>query len=438
MNKIIRGGCAPLLVVIALVNGPTSGSGEAATGLASESVSAPPEVPPGAADSWSQWRGPTRDGHITGPAWPESLAPERLQRRWHVHDLGDSYAGPLVTETRVFTVGTVDKKHEVVRAFDRSTGTELWQTKWQGAMEVPFFAAKNGSWVRSTPAFDGERLYVAGMRDVLVCLDAATGKKVWEVDFKRRYGTPLPAFGFVCSPLVTARHVYVQAGGSFVKLEKTTGDTVWRSLAHAGGMESAFSSPIAATIHDQPQIILQTRQDLCGIAPDNGDVLWQQPIKAFRGMNILTPITVGDAVFTATYGGRSQLLALKSTGEGYTVETKWSQNLQGYMTSPVVIGDHAYFFTRSNRFACVGLEDGERKWVSGPTGDDYWSLVAHDSLILALSNNGRLRLVRANPEAYEVVSEAVVSDEQTWAHLAVVGREIVIREQTGLTVFRWN
>jgi len=31
------------------------------------------------------------------------------------------------------------------------------------------------------PAYDGDSLYVAGMRDVLVCLDAKTGKQRWRV-----------------------------------------------------------------------------------------------------------------------------------------------------------------------------------------------------------------------------------------------------------------
>ncbi|MHC4910943.1 MAG: PQQ-binding-like beta-propeller repeat protein [Planctomycetota bacterium] len=388
--------------------------------------------------TWHQWRGPSRDGQVTGPTWPASLAPEHLTRVWHVPDLGPSYAGPLVTTDRVFTVGTVDKSDEVVRAFDRSSGQELWQTRWKGSMSVPFFANKNGSWIRSTPAFDGENLYIAGMRDVLMCLESSTGSTVWKVDFTERYGTPLPAFGFVCSPLVTDQHVYVQAAGGLVKLDKLTGEAVWRSLADGGGMNSAFSSPILVTVRDRAQIVVQTREELCGVDPEDGNVLWRQPIKSFRGMNILTPVTVGDSVFTAPYGGRAQLLNLESADGAFTVSRAWDQNLQGYMTSPVVIDGHAYFFTRSNRFACVRLSDGERRWVSGPTGDDYWSIVAQGDMILALSNDGRLRLIKADPEAYEMVSEAEVAEDQTWAHVAVAGRDIVIREQEGLALYTWK
>ena len=60
-------------------------------------------------------------------------------------------------------------------AIDRATGQEVWRASWPGAMSVPFFAAANGSWIRATPALHDGRLYVAGMKDVLVCLEAATG-----------------------------------------------------------------------------------------------------------------------------------------------------------------------------------------------------------------------------------------------------------------------
>jgi glycosyltransferase involved in cell wall biosynthesis len=73
----------------------------------------------------------------------------------------------------------------------------------------------------------------AGMRDVLVCLDAATGAERWRADFVEQFKSPLPAFGFVCSPLVVGDFVYVQAGAGFCKLDKQTGKVLWRVLTDA-------------------------------------------------------------------------------------------------------------------------------------------------------------------------------------------------------------
>jgi len=388
---------------------------------------------------WTQWRGPTRDGQVGGTRWPERLSEDRLELLWRVDDLQDSYSGPIVGDDLVFTSETRDEEEEVITAYDRATGELVWTASWPGAMQVPFFAAKNGSWIRSTPAFDGERLYVAGMSDVLVCLDALTGEVAWTADFKERFGTPLPSFGFVCSPLVTDRHVYVQAGASFVKVDKRTGETVWRSLADPGGMMgSAFASPILATLAGQPQLVVQTRTALAGVDPENGDELWSREIPAFRGMNILTPTVHDGAVFTATYGGKARLLRIGAPDDGHEVTQEWENRVQGNMTSPVVIDGHAYLLNRSNRFTCIDLADGEVEWISPPTGDDYWSLVAQGDRILALANTGRLRLLAANPDEYTVVDEREVSEDDTWSHLAVSGDQLFIREQFGLAAWRWR
>src|SRR5690242_2306614 len=124
-------------------------------------LSGEPAKTPAKATTWPQWRGPTRDGQCTGPAWPDWLSKETLQEVWRV-PLWPSYSGPVVAEELVFTTETRNKETEAVSALDRKTGKQPWRVEWKGAMTVPFFAASNGSWIRSTPAYDGERLYVAG------------------------------------------------------------------------------------------------------------------------------------------------------------------------------------------------------------------------------------------------------------------------------------
>lgn len=389
--------------------------------------------------TWTQWRGPSRDGQFMGPTWPERLSGGRVTPVWRVDDLGPSYCGPIVAADLVYTAETRDEREEIVQAYDRATGELVWQRSWPGAISVPFFAARNGSWIRSTPAFDGERLYVAGMRDVLVCLDGATGEVLWRVDFVERFDAPKPDFGFVCSPLVTDEHVYVQAGASVCKLDKLTGEIIWRTLEDGGGMfGSAFSSPIRTELAGREQLVVLSRTHMNGVDPATGAVLWSTPIKAFRGMNILTPIAHRGSILTAPYGGRTQLLEVTPSDAGMVASPRWDNRLQGYMTSPVIIDGHAYFFTRSNRFACVRLTDGEIAWISPPTGDDYWSLVAQGDRILALSDTGQLRMINANPAQYEVVDELSIADAQTWAHLAVAGRHLVIRELNGLALYEWK
>jgi outer membrane protein assembly factor BamB len=396
-------------------------------------------IPLMAQETWPQWRGPQRDGTIDAAPWPAKLDAARLQTSWQ-QAIGEGYAGPIVSRDRVFTVETQDKAREVVRAFDRSSGEKIWEKAWDGAMKVPFFAASNGSWVRSTPAFDGDYLYVAGMRDVLVCLAARDGAIKWRVDFVEQFGTPLPDFGFVCSPLVIDDAVYVQAGAGLVKLEKETGHVLWRTLNDKGGMYgSAFSSPVLSTLCGVKQLVVQTRNLLAGIDPQTGMVLWQQQVDAFRGMNILTPVVVGDTVFTSTYRNASFLFRVERGDTGFSVSEVWrDKQSRGYMSTPVVIDGKIYLHQQNRRFSCLDPETQQVLWTSKANFGQYWSLVANGNRILALDQEGELLLIDANPEAFQLLDRRKITKQDTWAHVAVAGDHVFVRELKAITAYRWQ
>lgn len=390
-----------------------------------------------ATNQWTQWRGPYRTGATDDAAWGTSLDEQSLVQKWRI-ELGPSYSGPIVTETMVFVTETVDEKDERVTALSRETGEKVWSVAWPGSMAVPFFAKANGDWIRSTPAYANGLLFVGGMRDVLVCLDAATGEEKWRFDFPEKLGTPLPDFGFVCSPMIDGEFLYVQVGGGFVKLRCDSGELVWKCLDDGGGMMgSAFSSPIKATIAGVEQLVVQTRESLCGVSADDGTVLWQQAVPAFRGMNILTPTVVGDRVFTSAYGGESFLYGISKDGDSWKVDTVWNNRQQAYMSSPVVVNDHLFVHLRNQRFTCLKLEDGEATWTSTPFGK-YWSMVTHDNHILALDEKGELLLIDADPAELKIVSRRQVAESESWAHVALCGGQVFVRDLNGLTVFDWK
>lgn len=389
--------------------------------------------------TWPQWRGPTRDGLVSGPGWPDKIDGDALKPIWRVDKLGPSYSGPIVAADRVFTTQTIDKKTEVVTAHDRKTGKELWKASWDGSITVPFFAAKNGSWIRSTPAHDGKTLYVAGIKDVLVALDAASGGERWRVDFVKEFGAASPDFGFVCSPLADDTGVYVQAGGCFAKVDKKDGKVLWKSLKDGGGMMgSAFSSPVFATLAGTDQVVVQTRTKLAGVDRATGKELWAKEIPSFRGMNILTPVPFGDdGVFTSTYGGNTRLLKVTSAGGKYDTTDAWSVRYEGNMSTPVVVDGHAYVQGKDKRLVCVNLKTGKEAWGTDERFGDYWSMVANGDKILALDNRGILYLLKANPKEFELLDKRKLAETDTWAHLAVCGDEVYIRDISGLTAWRW-
>lgn len=386
---------------------------------------------------WAQWRGANRDGLVASDqAWPSSLDKTSLKERWST-ELSPSYSGPIVVGSMVFTTETVDKQTERVAAFDRNSGEKRWEVEWGGAMKVPFFAASNGSWIRATPASDGKSLFVAGIRDVLVSLDVKTGKENWRFDFVKELETPLPSFGMVCSPLLDDEHVYVQAGAGFCKLDKSTGKLVWRTATDKGGMfGSAFSSPVRATIAGRDVFVVQSRLALQIVDAASGKVEVSQPIKAFRGMNILTPLVVNDTIFTSAYGGRSHLFEVTAEGGKLQLTERWSTKHQGYMSTPVVIEDVAYFHLKNQRLLAMDLKTGKELWIKSDRFGKYWSMVTDGQSILALDQDGTLRLLKADREKFQELDARELADD-SWAHIAISNRQIFVRDLNKLTVYDW-
>ena len=395
--------------------------------------------PAGAAGPWPGWRGADRDSKVDGPPWPSDFS--RLQKVWAVDELGPSYSGPIVGKERVFTTETRDKTYEVVSAFDRGTGKLIWTRQWDGSVKVPFFAAKNGSWIRSTPAYDGETLYVGGIREVLVALDGATGALKWRLDFPAENGVSNPPFGFVCSPLVVGEHVYVEAANALFKLDKRTGTVIWKSESFSAGdmaSDGTFSSPVLAELAGKEQLVVQTRLELVGLDPRSGRVLWRRPVPNFRGMNILTPLVHDDTVFTSTYRNATYLFAVEAPAGGGdpTVRELWQNTAQGYMSSPVEIDGVGYLHLGNGRLTAFELQSGKRLWTTQPFGP-YWSMVAQGNRLLALDADGELIYTRVDRSGYEVLDRRQISDRSTWAHLAVADDQLVIRDLHGLTLWRW-
>jgi outer membrane protein assembly factor BamB len=124
---------------------------------------------------WPQWRGVNRDGKVTGFDAPKQW-PAELNAKWKVIvGLGD--ASPVMEAGKVYTFGRIGGD-EVTMCLDAATGKEIWQNKYPAvAIAGPSASAHPGP--RSTPAVGDGKVVTLGIGGVLSCLDAASGKLVW-------------------------------------------------------------------------------------------------------------------------------------------------------------------------------------------------------------------------------------------------------------------
>jgi hypothetical protein len=65
-------------------------------------------------------------------------------------------------------------------------------------------------------------------------------------------------------------------------------------------------------------------------------------------------------------------------------------------------------------------------------------VVTNGQRILALDQTGKLRLIAHNPKEFELLSERKLTDEESWAHLAIAGSSVVVRTQKSLQHYDWK
>ena len=135
------------------------------------------------ADDWPRWRGPRLDGvsRETGllNAWPQDGPP----RIWQV-GLGGGFSSVAVVDGKVFTQ-TKQGNQEIVLCLDAATGKELWRYGYDANYEghVSFSGGPRPdtrTGPRATPTVDGDRVYTIGATGILVSLDVTTGKRIWQ------------------------------------------------------------------------------------------------------------------------------------------------------------------------------------------------------------------------------------------------------------------
>ncbi|MCY4600309.1 MAG: PQQ-binding-like beta-propeller repeat protein, partial [Acidobacteria bacterium] len=130
-----------------------------------------------AAQDWTQWRGPNRDGVAAAFDVPASW-PDGLRRQWTI-EVGSGYATPLLVGDRLYLyVRQADD--EVMLALDPATGETIWRSAYPAPFEMSPATNPHGPGPKSTPAYAEGRLFTLGMSGIVSAFDAAEGELLWQ------------------------------------------------------------------------------------------------------------------------------------------------------------------------------------------------------------------------------------------------------------------
>jgi outer membrane protein assembly factor BamB len=378
---------------------------------------------------WPGFRGPDRDGIVHGVRietdWSKS-PPVELWRR----SIGPGWSSFAVDGDVLYTQEQRGEQ-EVVAAYKVSTGEPVWQHR----DAVRFWESNGGAGPRGTPTLSDGRVYTVGATGIVNALKNGNGALIWSRNAATDTRVEIPAWGFASSPLVVGDLVVVAAAGQLVAYAAATGEQRW--LGPTGG--AGYSSPHFATIGGVGQIWLLRGSRTISVAPADGSLLWEHTWTPGVG-NVQPALVEGDGVLLSTadaMGGIGVRRITVSRGPaGWTVEERWtSRGLKPYYNDFVVHKGHAYGFDGSI-LACIDLADGNRKWKGGRYGSGQLVLLADQDLLLVLSEEGELALVRAASDKFTELARFPAIEGKTWNHPVLVGNLLLVRNGQEMAAFR--
>jgi len=389
--------------------------------LVASSISTFAQAP---APSWSQWRGPARDGVASSFTVPTAW-PAQLTRRWQV-PVGLGHASPVVSGNRV-VVHTRQGTRELVSAFDLQSGKPLWQDGVEAPYTMNSAATGHGPGPKSTPAIADGRVFTLGISGIFSAHDLATGKLLW-----RKNAPPAPPeFGTAASPLVDGSTVIAFLGGAgagaLTALDAATGTVKWRWTGDGPG----YASPILATLVGTRQVVTQSQSKLVGVDAASGQLLWELAIKTPYEQNSVTPMVMGDLVLYAGLENPTVALRITKTGAKWTTAAAWrNQEVAMYMSSPAVSGTAIYGLSTKNRgqFFALDAASGKTLWLTRGREAENAAIVRAGEFLLMTTTNSELVVARANPARFEEVKRYPVADSAMWAHPAFTERTIIVKD----------
>jgi outer membrane protein assembly factor BamB len=313
---------------------------------------------------------------------------------------------------------------ETVVCYNASSGREVWNHQYEARLDDPM----GGPGPRATPTLANGGLFVVGATGKFLRLDPATGDVVWQKDLKEVAGRETPTWGFSGSPLVIGSHAIVWAGGKddkgLLAFDVEAGDLRW-SVATG---DHTYSSPQLSNIAGEQLVLMLSNAGLVLVEPATGKVRLNYEW-TFSGYRALQPTVVGDDTVilgTPMNAGSRAIRITKANGE-LAAEELWTSRFLKPDFSDMVIYEGYLYGNDGGFLICIDLENGDRMWKDGRYGKGQVLLLENNGLLLVAAEDGRVHLVRADPNEFVEVDSFPALEGKTWNHPVVVGDKLYVR-----------
>jgi outer membrane protein assembly factor BamB len=381
------------------------------------------------AEDWTEFRGPTGQGHSPATGLPVSWA-ESKNVVWKTPVTGRGWSSPVVKAGRIWlTTATEDGKTRSLRllSFDLGTGKPGLDVEVFRFDNLPAAHAKN-SFASPTPVLDEDMVYVHfGLATAAV---KTSGEVVWR--YQAKYNWIHGAGG---SPVLYRDLLIFSCDGADVQfviaLDKRTGEVKWRT-DRPKPAHMAFSTPLVISTPKGDQLVSTGGHQTVAYDPATGKELWL--VEYGDGFsNVPRPVYAGGFVLLCTGFYKPELLAVRPDGSGNVTETHiaWRVGRSVPLTpSPIVVGQEAYMVSDNGILTALDFKTGRIHYQERLGGNYSASPLFADGRIYLSSEDGDTHVFNPGTEFKKIVTNRL--DGQLFASPAVAGKSLILRTDSAL------
>ena len=386
-----------------------------------EAAQAPAQAPASNA-SYQGFRGNDSNGYSTAKNVPTkwNLA-DGSNILWKQSVPRSGHNSPVIVGNNVFFSGADDQARELY-CYDLNTGEKRWTVSASGIPGSPKTMPKTShgtGLAASTVVADGGHVCAIFATGDMICADT-NGKLLWS----KNVGVPDNHYGYASSLLLFRDMVIVQydnqANPRVFALDLATGAEKW---SKSRPEKITWSSPIIATVNNQPQLVLMGNPAITAYNPTNGEQLWR--VECLTGEVGSSPCSANGVVFGASE--YSKLVAINGADGSVLWE---STDYLPEVSSPVATKDNLYLATSYGVVAAFDAKTGELRKEHDLGVEFYSSPVIVGGKMYLFSNSGKMHIFSADNE-FQLL-DSFETGETTMSTPAFTDGKIVVRTESSI------
>ncbi|MDG2122180.1 MAG: PQQ-binding-like beta-propeller repeat protein [Verrucomicrobiales bacterium] len=384
------------------------------------------------AENWTEFRGPTKQGHATGNSFPTRWS-DTQNVAWKRQLPGSGWSSPIHVDGRVYltTADSADGPLSLrTLCLDASSGDTIWNKQVFSISDPKNIHNKNSN-ASPTPVFENGRLYIHFGHMGTACLNLE-GDPIWT---NTGLAYP-PVHGNGGCPEISGDHLIFSCDGArdpfVVALDKNTGKIAWKKPRSSDAKKKfSFSTPLTIEVDGKKQLVTCGSNIVQALDPQTGEEIWHVN---YTGYSVVPrPVFAHGLVYISTSFDNPVAMAIRPDGSGDVSETHvaWTAPKRAPNTpSTLVVGDEFYMVSDGGIVSCLDAKSGKIHYQERASGPVSASPLYAGGHIYIQDERGKAVVLKPGKE-FKVVAENDL-DEKSLASYGVGQACLFIRTESHL------